>query len=36
MPSKAMPVAWLVVTGVLVVLAAGFVIALAVGWLTMG
>jgi hypothetical protein len=36
MPSKAMPIAWLVITGVLVLMAAGFVIALAVGWLNVG
>ena len=36
MPSKAMPVAWLVVTGILVLLAAAFVISLAVGWLKLG
>ncbi|HET6710817.1 DUF6480 family protein, partial [Amycolatopsis sp.] len=33
MPSKAMPVLWLVLTGVLVLMVAGLVIALAVGWL---
>ena len=36
MPSKAMPVAWLVVTGILVLLAAAFVISPAVGWLKLG
>ncbi|MFD5247876.1 DUF6480 family protein [Amycolatopsis sp. NPDC058340] len=36
MPSKAMPVAWLVLIGVLVVLASGFVVALALGWLKLG
>jgi hypothetical protein len=36
MPSKAMPIAWLVITGVLVLMVAGFVIALAVGWLNAG
>ncbi|WP_086851894.1 DUF6480 family protein [Amycolatopsis kentuckyensis] len=34
MPSKAMPVLWLVLTGVLVLMVAGLVIALAVGWLS--
>ncbi|MEU4523475.1 MULTISPECIES: DUF6480 family protein [unclassified Amycolatopsis] len=33
MPSKAMPVLWLVLTGVLVLMVAGLVIALAFGWL---
>jgi hypothetical protein len=33
MPSKAMPVLWLVLTGVLVLMVAALVIALAVGWL---
>lgn len=36
MPSKAMPVAWLIFIGVLVVLASGFVVALALGWLKLG
>ncbi|MEV6907453.1 DUF6480 family protein [Amycolatopsis sp. NPDC051071] len=36
MPSKAMPVAWLILIGVLVVLASGFVVALALGWLKLG
>ncbi|MFI9450652.1 DUF6480 family protein [Amycolatopsis sp. NPDC052450] len=36
MPSKAMPIAWLVLIGVLVVLATGFVIALGLGWLKLG
>ncbi|MGW5746364.1 DUF6480 family protein [Amycolatopsis sp. NPDC003861] len=34
MPSKAMPVLWLILTGVLVLMVAGLVIALAVGWLS--
>ncbi|MET8997288.1 DUF6480 family protein [Amycolatopsis sp. Hca4] len=33
MPSKAMPVLWLVLTGVLVLMVAGLVLSLAVGWL---
>jgi hypothetical protein len=33
MPSKAMPVLWLVLTGILVLMVAGLVIALAFGWL---
>ncbi|MFE5565369.1 DUF6480 family protein [Amycolatopsis japonica] len=36
MPSKAMPVAWLILIGVIVVLASGFVVALALGWLKLG
>ncbi|RSM56159.1 hypothetical protein DMH03_32120 [Amycolatopsis sp. WAC 01376] len=36
MPSKAMPIAWLVLIGILVVLATGFVIALGLGWLKLG
>jgi len=35
MPSKAMPVLWLVLTGVLVLMVAGLVVALAFGWLRM-
>jgi len=34
MPSKAMPVLWLVLTGVLVLMVAGLVLSLAVGWLS--
>ncbi len=34
MPSKAMPVLWLVLTGVLVLMVAGLVFALAIGWLS--
>lgn len=33
MPSKAMPVLWLVLTGVLVLMVAGLVLSLAIGWL---
>jgi hypothetical protein len=33
MPSKAMPVLWLTLTGVLVLMVAALIIALAVGWL---
>ncbi|MEV4055201.1 DUF6480 family protein [Amycolatopsis sp. NPDC049688] len=33
MPSKAMPVLWLVLTGVLVLMVAALVLSLAVGWL---
>lgn len=33
MPSKAMPVLWLVVTGILVLMVAGLVLSLAIGWL---
>jgi hypothetical protein len=35
MPSKAMPVAWLVVIGVLTLMVAAFVVSLAIGWLRM-
>jgi hypothetical protein len=35
MPSKAMPVAWLVVIAVLTLMAAAFVVSLAAGWLRM-
>ncbi|GHG08756.1 MULTISPECIES: DUF6480 family protein [Amycolatopsis] len=34
MPSKAMPVLWLVLTGVLVLMVAGLVVSLAFGWLS--
>ncbi|MEV6831162.1 DUF6480 family protein [Amycolatopsis sp. NPDC051102] len=34
MPSKAMPVLWLVLTGVLVLMVAALVLSLAVGWLS--
>ncbi|MEV6644455.1 DUF6480 family protein [Amycolatopsis sp. NPDC051371] len=34
MPSKAMPVLWLILTGVLVLMVAGLVLSLAVGWLS--
>ncbi|MEV7038302.1 DUF6480 family protein [Amycolatopsis sp. NPDC051061] len=33
MPSKTMPVLWLVVTGVLVLMVAALIVSLAVGWL---
>ncbi|MGW4057825.1 DUF6480 family protein [Amycolatopsis sp. NPDC004747] len=33
MPSKAMPVLWLVFTGVLVLMVAALILSLAVGWL---
>ncbi|MEV6643532.1 DUF6480 family protein [Amycolatopsis sp. NPDC051371] len=35
MPSKAMPVAWLIAIGVLTLMAAAFVASLAAGWLRM-
>jgi uncharacterized protein DUF6480 len=35
MPSKAMPVAWLVVIAVLTLMVAAFVVSLAIGWLRM-
>jgi hypothetical protein len=35
MPSKAMPVAWLVLIAVLTLMAAAFVVSLAIGWLRM-
>ncbi|WP_410596481.1 DUF6480 family protein [Amycolatopsis sp. lyj-23] len=34
MPSKAMPVLWLILTGVLVLMVAALVLSLAVGWLS--
>jgi hypothetical protein len=33
MPSKTMPVLWLVATGVLVLMVAALIVSLAVGWL---
>jgi hypothetical protein len=34
MPSKTMPVLWLVATGVLVLMVAALIVSLAVGWLS--